>query len=68
MITLSFVIYTMDTVKQIHLEITTIDGEHLLSENHTIVMGSEGLIQIPQRFGLVAEELVCFSSEEEAVD
>jgi hypothetical protein len=58
----------MDTVKQIHLEITTIDEKNLLSETHNIVMGSEGLLRIPQRFGLVAQYLVCFPSEEKAVD
>ena len=58
----------MDTVKQIYLEIATIDGKHLLSETHNVVMGLKGLLRIPQRFGFVAQEFVCFPSEEEAGD
>ena len=41
-------------------------GQLLISETHDIFFGTDGLLLVPKRLGVAAEELVCFPSKEKA--
>ena len=58
----------MSTVTNILLVIVNNNGEIVLSETHDVFFGPEGLLKVPLRLNLKAEDLVCFPSQQKALD
>ena len=58
----------MSSVTNIILKVVAKDGQLMLSETRDIFLPADGLLLVPERLGVTAEELVCFPSKENASD
>ena len=58
----------MNDVKDICIHVSSFNGECLLEETHLIARGPGGLLRVPDRLGLAADNLLCFPSKEEMAE
>jgi hypothetical protein len=61
-------ISNINDVKSIQIILSESNGETLLCESHIVSFGPGGLLRVPEPLGYVADDLLCFPTEEEAND
>jgi hypothetical protein len=58
----------MDKINFLLLVVVNKNGDIILSENHDVFLGPEGLERVPGKLGLRLEDLICFPTKEKAQD